>query len=94
MKRCNNCQKFGHYAKDCPTQDVNICGKCTGNHRTSDCDSLVQKCANCARNNMEDVNHQTTSYKCPSLIKQQALLKKKINGGNLNFSRESSNHPR
>ena len=61
VKKRNKCQKFGRYAKDCPTQDVNICGKCTGNHRTSDCDSLVQKCAN----NMEDVHHQTTSYKCP-----------------------------
>ena len=26
IKRCNNCQNFGHYMKDCPTPNVHVCG--------------------------------------------------------------------
>ena len=32
-RRCNNCQHFGHFAKDCPTPEETACGKCSGDHR-------------------------------------------------------------
>ena len=36
IKRCYNCQKFGHYIKDCSTPEVHICALCSENHSTKD----------------------------------------------------------
>ena len=77
VKRCNNCQHFGHYMRDCPTPETHVCGRCSSGHCTKDCDSLVFKCINCVRNNNDDNNHQALNFKCPSLISQQDLLKKR-----------------
>ena len=84
VKRCYNCQTFGHYARDCPTKTVHVCGKCSENHQTKDCESLVEKCVNCVRNNMAQTQHQASSHLCPLLVNEQNLLKKKFNDRNLN----------
>ena len=94
IKRCYNCQNFGHYAKDCPTTNVHNCGMCSEDHQTKDCESLVHKCINCVRNNISDIHHTATSYKCPCLIKEQDLLKKKLNNERLNVMRRSNHPPR
>ena len=91
IKRCNKCQHFGHYMKDCPTPDTHVCGKCSSDHRTSDCGSSTPKCINCVRNKNEDCNHHALSFKCPSLKHQQELLKKRLYNNRLNFS--NSNDP-
>ena len=79
VKRCNNCQKFGHYMKDCPTPDATVCGKCASNdHSTRDCVSVEIECINCVRNGMDDKSHHTNSFKCPTLLEKQQVLKKRV----------------
>ena len=94
IKRCNNCQNFGHYAKDCPSKNVPNCGKCSGDHLTNDCDAFDRKCINCVRMKLTDIHHPAMSYKCPCLIKEQDLLKKKLNNERLNMIRSSAHFPR
>ena len=91
VKRCYNCQKFGHYAKDCTNEYV--CGKCSENHLTKDCVSAVLKCSNCVQNNMDTTEHAASSQQCPSLIKRQNMLKKKLNV-HLNWNRSRAITPR
>ena len=80
-KRCNNCQLYGHFAKDCPTALVAICGKCSEEHRTDQCTSEVKKCINCVRNNEESSDHPVFFHKCPSLVKymEEAKLNQNLN---------------
>jgi hypothetical protein len=94
VKRCNICQKFGHYARDCPTPNEHVCGKCSSDHLTKDYTSLQSKCINCLRNNSNDINHTTTNFKCPSLISQQDVLKNKLNGNRLNLIKTNQLPPR
>lgn len=88
IKRCYNCQKFGHYAKDCPTNDVPVCGKCSEEgHNTRDCQEEENKCINCVREGCTEFHHSTSSPQCPALIKEQDLLKKKLDNARLNMRR-------
>ena len=77
VKRCYNCQVFGHYAKDCPTPNEHVCGKCNGGHLTNDCDVTQPECANCVREKVKDNKH-AFDPKCPTLIKNQVIEKKKL----------------
>ena len=78
VKICYNCQKYGHYMKDCPTPNNPVCGKCASHdHCTRDCDSFEIECINCVRNSNNDTSHQTNSYKCPSLQQQQEIVKRR-----------------
>ena len=43
--RCYNCNRLGHTAKFCSNKVC--CGKCSGEHRTDACTSVVLKCINC-----------------------------------------------
>ena len=36
IKRCNICQKHGYYARDYPTTNEHVCGKCSSEHQTKD----------------------------------------------------------
>ena len=86
VKRCYKCQMFGHYKKDCSSVSA-VCGKCASHHHeTKDCDSNEETCINCTRSDIEDCGHQSSSYKCPSLVKQIEYVKKKIQS-NLNTQR-------
>ena len=69
VKRCYNCQDYGHLAKACPTASVPSCGKCGGNHRTDHCESEERNCANCRKHGMLDTNHSVFYYNCPILLK-------------------------
>ena len=80
VKRCNNCQTFGHYMNEYPTPEVAVCGKCR------DCKSNESVCINCVRDNNEDTSHHTNSFKCPSLRKQQDIQKKKAASTRLNWT--------
>ena len=71
VKRCYNCQKFGHIAKDCPTPNEAHCGKCSENHRTDSCSSNEKKCINCVRNNIPESDHSASYYKCPCAVKYE-----------------------
>ena len=91
VKRCYNSQKFGHYAKDCPNSDVPCCGKCGDAHCTNDCTSNMKRCVNCTYEGNADSSHYTFDLKCPVLIKQQKLLKDKLDKTNLNMDRHKRN---
>ena len=82
VKRCNNCQHFGHYARECPTPDEHVCGKCGEDHITNDCESDDVRCVNCVQENGD----HAYDYKCPSLKKKQETEKKKQTQKSLNFS--------
>ncbi|KAL5263643.1 hypothetical protein ACHWQZ_G000246 [Mnemiopsis leidyi] len=81
IKRCNRCQGFGHYARDC-SKEV-CCGICgiTG-HETHHCPHANSKdistkyhCANCYKAGDLDCNHPAYSSACPSYRVQQEKLR-------------------
>ena len=82
VKRCNKCQKFGHYEKDC--HEHACCGYCKGNHLSKDCmdvqegDSANYKCINCDRGGKESTGHSTHWHKCPTYMELQKKVKKSI----------------
>ena len=53
IKRCNKCQKFGHYQKDCNSEPC--CGYCRKPHLSTECDQVQAgdydhyECINCVR---------------------------------------------
>ena len=78
-KRCNNCQLYGHFAKNCPTPMEPSCAKCGEKHRTDQCmsPSGVRNCVNCVRNNEDETDHPVFFHKCPSLVKYQEDVQRK-----------------
>ena len=78
-KRCNNCQLYGHFAKQCPTPDTPICGKCSEHHRTDHCQNEERKCINCIRDKNNETNHPVFYHKCPALVKHIDELKSNLN---------------
>lgn len=82
VTRCFNCQEFGHISRFC--KKATLCGKCSGEHKTDECQSESGKCVNClyARDNLHiendlDVNHCAWSVRCPVFLrKQQATLRR------------------
>ena len=69
VRRCNNCQLYGHIANACPTPTIPHCGKCSENHRTDQCESSERKCINCARVGESSDSHPAYFYHCPVLLK-------------------------
>ena len=78
VKRCNNCQGFGHFYKNCPNPQISICAKCGENHATKDCESETVHCVNCAKAELE-CEHRSDDIKCPTLHQQQEKLKTNLN---------------
>ena len=82
VKRCNRCQQFGHYEKDC--NNPICCGYCSGEHKSSDChevaidDHTEHKCVNCQKKGNDSEGHSTMWYKCPSYMEMQNKMKKNI----------------
>ena len=82
IKRCNRCEKFGHYQKDCP--NTARCGYCMGAHLSSECrevdegDHQHYKCGNCKDAGKKETGHSTHWHKCPEYIEQQKKAKKTI----------------
>ncbi|CAK5279174.1 unnamed protein product [Mycena citricolor] len=67
--RCMKCQLYntGHMARDCPlTRD--ICARCAGEHRTSDCTKGDDKreCANCKTKGRPHKGHGAADRSCPT----------------------------
>lgn len=84
-KRCNNCQKFGHFMANCPTPGSPSCGKCGESHPTNECTSEERGCINCKRNSMEYSSHSAFYHKCPSLLKFEKLLEDAKKAEHLNM---------
>ena len=82
IKRCNNCQKFGHYEKDC--ENGARCGYCSGSHKSTDCQEVSDdnpeeyNCINCHENHKDPKGHSTLWHKCPTYLEMQSKMKKTI----------------
>ena len=86
VKRCFNCQKYGHIGEKC-NQSVN-CGYCAGPHETRSCELKQnttlsdQCCSNCKNssdaNQKENCQHTAYSVECPIFKAEQAKLKRSI----------------
>ena len=81
VKRCNNCQGFGHFYKDCPSPNDHICAKCGENHSTKDCSTLNLKCTNCVKSGLSpaECEHRADDSNCPSISKQREKIKNNLN---------------
>ena len=86
VKRCYKCQHFGHYSKDC-TSPEQFCAKCGEYHTTNTCFSTVKKCIICVRSGTATHDHFAYDSNCPSMLKQQELLKRNLAKSNLNVTR-------
>ena len=80
VRRCNNCQLYGH---GCPTSTISHCGICSENHRSDQCQSTDRKCINCVRSGESLDSHPAYFYNCPVLLK---YLKDRQKGDSLNSS--------
>ena len=79
VKRCNRCQRYNHWKDKCSEDTPVVCGKCSGNHDTTSCDSDTLKCYNCVQAKYEDTNHETFSNTCKAYIDAQKRLESTIN---------------
>ena len=87
IKRCNNCQSFGHFYKNCDSPEVHACAKCgEEGHQTNECQSTTTRCINCVKAqveagvcNLDECAHRADDPACPALRKQQEKLKNTLN---------------
>ena len=77
VRRCNRCQEYKHFHKDCNSENM-CCGKCGGAHDTRSCTSDIKRCINCVNNKFTDVEHETWHHTCQSYKKEQDKLEKTI----------------
>lgn len=83
VKRCFKCNKFGHVANDCESENE-CCPKCAGNHKVNDCRSDIVMCPNCFRVNAEKklnlkTDHCAWSSECEVLQRRVNQMKKRTN---------------
>lgn len=76
--RCNKCQRFGHFVRDCTFGE--ICRSCHQNHPTNTCElESINKCSNCIAENKKGASynskHRTSDEKCPLRIERINALK-------------------
>ncbi|XP_036340117.1 uncharacterized protein LOC118749421 [Rhagoletis pomonella] len=79
---CFKCKGFHHKASGC--QEREVCTKCLGEHKHTQCDKEpIKKCINCIRANKElnlglNDNHDTMDRACPVYQQKLSARKKKI----------------
>ena len=83
VKRCNNCQCYGHYKGDCDKPVM--CGYCGEQHRSSGCEKKSKgnehtshTCNNCKIIGKDAAGHSTFYHRCPAYLVQQNKLKNSI----------------
>lgn len=70
--RCFKCLQFNHIMENCRNEEV--CAKCAGQHKASNCENDTEKCINCVKA-MErfriklNYNHSVFSKQCPCFLK-------------------------
>ena len=79
VKRCNRCNKFGHYMDKC-SEPSPSCGICSAvDHESETCshkaDTSRHRCINCKRASQSHTGHNATSRTCPAYITAQKKLK-------------------
>ena len=82
VKRCNNCQQFGHFKDSC--QNETVCGHCSGPHQSEGCslkeskDFSKLKCTNCKDAPGCGNGHSAFWYNCPAYKEAQKKLRSTI----------------
>ena len=79
VRRCNRCQGFHHYQRDCREENPVVCGKCAGAHDGLNCTADTLKCYNCSKLNYPETAHATSDYKCRAYVEAQKKLESTIN---------------
>ena len=84
VKRCNRCQKYGHYKAQCQASKP-VCAQCSGNHDTTECPEMSKPsfqpvCVNCfnSNENSQQHTHSAADRTCPTYQLEQNKLKKSI----------------
>ena len=84
IKRCNKCQKFGHYEDKCNPK-APVCGHCSEAHHSNNCPKykspgFIPCCANCKKGKFDSEMHSHSAFdrSCPAYIAEQNILKKSI----------------
>lgn len=77
VRRCANCQRFGHTAGLCKGASKKCyCESCGDlGHNKSDCTTAVVKCINCIRAKLTDINHKASDSGCPIFLRQKEIKK-------------------
>lgn len=80
--RCFKCQAFHHTAHNCRNGDK--CGRCSGNHKSRDCQSDSVKCINCSLFNEHSTleikdDHCAWDPKCSVYIHKSENERKRLN---------------
>ena len=84
VRRCNNCQIYGHHKDKCPTPRNPVCGYCADTtHMSNACPiksgaKSAFTCQNCKSKNLKFQGHSTFWYNCPSYKEQQKKLERSI----------------
>ena len=90
IRRCNKCQRFGHWVAECNDQNGKACAKCASlSHETRNCpDSSVPKCINCSRAGVANLHpaHTADSPICPCFIE---FRNRSYSSGHSNISKHT-----
>ena len=83
IKRCNKCQKFGHYQDNCTSDKIRCVFCCSDSHCSSSCpiknqDTSNFSCPNCKDANKDFSGHSSHWFKCPTCLEVQNKLKSSI----------------
>ena len=81
---CYYCQKYGHMESDCAAKakgENQICYKCAGMHKGSDCSVSMKKCINCVRYKKSDMNHSVNDHCCPVFLNELQRAKDNTDHG-------------
>lgn len=81
LNRCYKCCGFSHKSSIC--RHGQICSRCAGTHKHSDCKSRQQCCVNCKISNEKyntklPTNHHAWNKECPVYKRRLAALSNKI----------------
>lgn len=74
VKRCNNCQRFGHIEAQCRGgAKAEVCTSCASKEHTKNCTSTQYNCINCLRRKIPFPNHKASSNICPIFIENRRV---------------------
>ncbi|CAH1976567.1 unnamed protein product [Acanthoscelides obtectus] len=80
LRLCFKCCGHNHYAKNCKSK-VQVCVKCSLDHKLSECRSASLKCINCVNARLPNSNHAAwDADNCTLYMKKLAEYKKSIIG--------------
>lgn len=79
--RCFKCKGYGHFSGKCTNRET--CGKCSGEHKTKDCNSEEIKCINCFKTKEKlnidiDFGHTVFDVNCTCYKRVLEKIKSKI----------------